>query len=169
VGPDGVEALSALLTEWERWCADLLETHVSFPVLVYYRSQHDNQSWVGALTMILDTCLIIIAGLETCSQRSARTTFAMASHAARDLCTVLRLPPRPVDPDRLPPAVLARLRASLLAVGLAFDTGEAVDERLTRMRSSYEPYMNALAHFLLMPLPTFLPAEGARDNWQTTA
>ncbi len=36
---DGGEALEDLLMEWERWSADLLETHISFPVLAYYRSQ----------------------------------------------------------------------------------------------------------------------------------
>src|SRR5262249_33881489 len=44
-----------VLVEWERWAAELLESHLSFPVLSYYRSQHDNQSWVGALTAILAT------------------------------------------------------------------------------------------------------------------
>src|SRR5262249_42754273 len=40
------------LVEWERWSAELLESNLSFPVLSFYRSQHDNQSWVGALTTI---------------------------------------------------------------------------------------------------------------------
>jgi hypothetical protein len=168
-GPDGAEALSVLLDEWEQWCADLLETHVSFPVLAYYRSQHDNQSWVAALTMILDTCAIIIAGLEASAQRPARTTFAIASHAAHDLCTVLRQSPRPVGADRLPPAALMRLRAALQSSGHALEIGAEVDARITRMRGAYEPYMNALANFLMMPLPTLLPVAGAKDNWQTTA
>ena len=44
-----------LLTDWERWAAEVLESHLSYPVLSYYRSQHDNQSWLATLTMILDT------------------------------------------------------------------------------------------------------------------
>jgi hypothetical protein len=52
------------LVEWERWAADLLESYPSFPVLSYYRSQHENQSWVGALTAILDTSSLLIAGVE---------------------------------------------------------------------------------------------------------
>src|SRR5207249_4041653 len=53
-----------LLVEWERWAAELLESHLSFPVLSYYRSQHDNQSWVGALATVLDTSALLIAGVE---------------------------------------------------------------------------------------------------------
>ena len=68
-----------LLAEWERWAAELLESHVSYPVLSYYRSQHDNQSWVAALTMILDTSALLIAGEARTA--TARLTFAMAHHA----------------------------------------------------------------------------------------
>jgi hypothetical protein len=44
---DGGDDLRKLLDDWERWSAELLESHVSFPVLSYFRSQHDNQSWVS--------------------------------------------------------------------------------------------------------------------------
>src|SRR5262249_31799064 len=56
--------IGQLLVEWERWAAELLEIQLSFPVLSYYRSQHDNQSWVGTLTTILDTSALVIAGVE---------------------------------------------------------------------------------------------------------
>ena len=52
------------LIEWERWAAELLESHLSFPVLSFYRSQHENQSWVGALAAILDTSALLIAGVD---------------------------------------------------------------------------------------------------------
>src|SRR5207249_10659172 len=74
-----------LLVEWERWSAELLESHLSFPVLSYYRSQHDNQSWVAALTTILDTSALLIAGVDGPDGHQARLTFAMARHAAVDL------------------------------------------------------------------------------------
>ena len=83
------------LVEWERWAADLLESHISFPVLSYYRSQHENQSWVGALTAILDTSALLIAGVEGPDGYQARLTFAMARHAAVDLALVFQTPPLP--------------------------------------------------------------------------
>src|SRR5579871_6066740 len=61
---DGMEALRDLLADWERWAAELMESHLSYPVLCYYRSQHNNQSWLGALTAILDTCALVIVGVE---------------------------------------------------------------------------------------------------------
>ena len=116
------DALIALLADWERWSADLLESHISFPVLAFYRSQHDNQSWVAALTTMLDTCALVIAGVEGGPVRSARLTFAMARHAVADLTGVLGLKPSSAE-DRLPPAELARLRAALSASGMPLPGG----------------------------------------------
>jgi hypothetical protein len=165
----GQEELARLLGEWERWAADLVETHVSFPVLAYYRSQHNNQSWVAALTMILDVCAIIIAGLEEAPLRPARLTFAMARHTAVDLCSVFRQPPCPLDPARFGASERARLRAALAAAGITLPDQPAVEERLTQLREMYEPYLAALGRFLVMPLPPLVPSQGAIDNWQTTA
>jgi hypothetical protein len=166
---ENAEPIARLLEEWERWAAELLETHVSFPVLAYYRSQHDNQSWVAALTTILDACALILAGIEGGPHQRARLTFAMARHAAVDLSRIFRLPLRSPERDRLPPADLARLRRTLAAAGLTLREGPEVEEKLRKLRRMYEPYMGALAVFLLMPLPPWITPEGARDNWAATA
>ncbi len=164
------QALAQLLQQWDRWSAELLETHVSFPVLAYYRSQHDNQSWVAALTTILDVCALIIAGLEREPVPSARLAFAMARHAAVDLTRTFGLPPRPPATDRLSSGELEHLRSALRAAGLSLREGQGqeIEETLRRLRQTYEPYMNALGEFLLMPLPPWVSREGKRDNWETT-
>ena len=166
---DGDVGLSELLREWERWSAEVLESHISFPVLVFYRSQHDNQSWVAALTTLLDTCALAMAGVCRSSAPTARLTFAMARHAVVDLSQVLGRVPVRDAPDRLPPAELERLRGALDAAGRPLPRGAAADEKLVHLRGLYEPYAHALSRFLLMPLPGWLPPEGAKDNWQTTA
>src|SRR6266567_863873 len=80
-----VAAADQLLAEWERWSAELLESHLSFPLLGYYRSQHDNQSWLAAITTMLDTCALILAGIKSVDSYRAQLTFAMARHAVVDL------------------------------------------------------------------------------------
>jgi hypothetical protein len=35
----GQDALCVLLKDWELWCAELMESHLSYPVLAYFRSQ----------------------------------------------------------------------------------------------------------------------------------
>ena len=87
----GQEALVVLLAEWERWSAEILESHISYPILCYYRSQHDNQSWLSALTAVLDTCALLISVVPGQASRQAQLTFAMARHALVDLGHVFHL------------------------------------------------------------------------------
>jgi hypothetical protein len=162
-------AVDPFLAEWERWAAELLESHLSFPVLSYYRSQHDNQSWLAAITTILDTCSLLIAAVKDAAPYQAQLTFAMARHAIVDLALVFHTPPRAPDPDRLPATRLLQLREMLGAAGLVLREGAGVDAKLAELRAMYEPFVNALAHFLLFTLPPVLSDKVAVDNWQTSA
>jgi hypothetical protein len=164
-----LSVVGPLLIEWERWAAELLESHLSYPVLSFYRSQHDNESWVGALTTILDTSALLIASVDGPDGHQARLTFAMARHAAVDLALVFRTPPRPPEPDRLAAADCARLREALGAAGLALRTGPGVVRALAELRGLYEPFVNALAAYFLFALPPFWPDKPPVDNWQTSA
>jgi Ion channel len=164
------EALGALLHDWERWSAEVLESHISFPVLAFYRSQHDNQSWLAALTTVLDTSALVISSVDgAAALRPARLTFAMARHALADLTSVLGQAPHLSSEDRLPAADLQRLWRRLTEDGVPLRHEPEAAERLALLRRQYEPYAHALSRFLLMPLPPWLPPEGAKDNWQTTA
>jgi hypothetical protein len=169
IEPEGKQSLGAVLEQWDRWSADVLETHISFPVLAYYRSQHDNQSWVAALTVILDVCALLVAGVDGEPSRSARLAFAMARHAAVDLRGIFYLDARPPKTDRLSEETLDHLLETLARAGLSLRPKADVDDRLHRLRQMYEPHMNALADFLLMPLPTWASPKGAQDNWQSMA
>lgn len=163
------EELDPLLREWERWSAELLESHISYPVLCYYRSQHSNQSWLAALTTILDTSALVLVGIDGLPPRQAQLTFAIARHAIADLAQIFKTPPRLPAVDRLPPAQMMRLRELLAASGVTVRDGLTADKRLAELRQMYEPYANALAEYLLMSLPPWLPAAEAFDSWQTSA
>src|SRR5207245_11335845 len=103
------DALSDLLKEWERWAADVLESHLSYPALAYFRSQHYNQSWLGALTTILDVSALVMVGLEGWCVEQARLTFAMARHAVVALSAVLNTSPH-APGQRLADAEHPRMR-----------------------------------------------------------
>jgi len=165
---DDLGQLAELLREWERWSADVLESHLSYPVLSYYRSQHDNQSWLAALTTVLDASALVSIGVEGACQRQARLTFAMARHTVADIAQVLGRPPI-TDVDRLAGDELARLRASLSAAGVTLNTGAGADDKLAELRTMYEPYVAALSRHLLMPLPPWRTGGRARENWRITA
>jgi voltage-gated potassium channel Kch len=162
-------ALDPFLAEWERWAAELLESHLSFPVLSYYRSQHDNQSWLAALTAVLDTCAFLIVQVKGHNPYQAQLTFAMARHAAVDLALVLRTTPLVPGSDRLAGTQLQELRRQLQSAGLGLHQGMAVDARLAELRGMYEPFVNALAQRLLFTLPPVFAETTPADNWQRSA
>jgi hypothetical protein len=161
------EALESLLHDWEHWSAELLESHLSYPVLAYFRSQHDNQSWLGALTTILDASALLMAGVKGHSFSQARLTFAIARHTVVDLSQVFDTRPSLQDIGRLDAAGIERLHATLRSAGLDPDDPEG--QRLAHLRRMYEPYVDALARHLHMTLPPWMPANLQKDNWQTTA
>jgi len=163
------EELIQFLHDWERWCSELLESHLSYPVLTYYRSQHERQSWLAALTTILDTCTLLFIGFEGISTPTIRFTFAIARHAAVDLAQIYGTPPVDSKLNRLSSADFARMREALSEVGLRLQHEEDAEKRLYEMRRTYEPFVNALANHLLLNLPPWIPATKTVDDWQTSA
>ena len=163
--PDPI-VLDNIFRDWERWSADLLASHISYPVLCFFRSQHSNQSWLGALTTMLDVTSVVLAGVDGIQKEQAKLTFAMARHAAVDLAQVVNAEYDPHVPDRLPPEQLEKLRQTLIAAGLRPKQDDEADKKLLKMRSLYEPYCEALARRLLLTLPPWLHDEKRKDNWQ---
>ena len=165
----GLEALRVLLKDWELWCAELMESHLSYPVLAYFRSQHDNQSWIASLTAILDTSALVIVGIDGACEKQAELTFAIARHAVVDLSQVFGTAPRPLPHDRLPTQELRQIRDVLAQLGMKLHDGEEADSKLAEFRKMYEPYIYALANYLNQTLPPWIPQKKGKDNWQTTA
>jgi hypothetical protein len=163
------DELSTLLTEWERWSAELLESHISYTLLCYYRSQHTNQSWVGALTTMLDTSALLIAGVRGHEARQAQLTFAMARHALVDLAQVFSLPPSKNVPDRLSPERYEQLYALLCQSGVSVCRDGQSYERLRNLRALYEGYATSLSDYLCMPLPPWIAEQPHKDNWLAVA
>lgn len=162
------DRLDSALHDFEQWTAELLESHISYPVLSYFRSQHDNQSWLGAITTILDTCALAMVGLKNLSPWQPQMTFAIARHAVVDISQILKTPPRPPEPDRLPREEFLRVRAELAGCALTED-GDGGYQRLVELRAMYEPYVNALSSHLAMSLPAWLPRKRVLHNWETSA
>jgi hypothetical protein len=158
-----LESLAEYLRAWETWAAELMESHLSYPVLCYFRSQHNNQSWVSALGTILDTCALLVAHTEGTLRWQAELTFAIARHALVDLAQALFIPPRATAADRFDPATLAELRQILGAAGAPLCRARQAEETLRQLRQMYEPFLCGFSERLLMP------AQPSADNWRTSA
>jgi hypothetical protein len=158
--------MDEVLRDWERWAAELLESQISYPVLTFFRSQHSNQSWLAALTTMLDVTALVLTGIEGIHPGQAKLTFAMARHAAVDLAQVVNARLDSTAPDRLPEPELEALRHALEAAGLHLRNDDYARDKLAKLRSMYEPYVHATGRNLLMTLPPWRHPEKLRDNWQ---
>jgi hypothetical protein len=156
--------LDQLLYDWERWSAELLDSHLSYPFLVYFRSQAMDQSWLAALTAILDVCALVIAGVNDGPTRQAQLTFAMARCAIVELAQYFIPSPQVPASDRLPPSSLAVLRNMLAEAGVTLHEGAATEQRLRELRQMYEPYAQALSEYLLISLPPWFRVNVMPDS-----
>jgi hypothetical protein len=165
----GNAALVLLLEEWERWSAELLESHISYPLLCYFRSQHTHQSWLSGLTSVLDTCALLISGVQDRPARQAQLTFAMARHALVDLAQVFSLGPVTDMPDRLSEKNFSLLYDQMCQSGVRLCRDAHSSVRLRQMRQLYEGYAEALSRYLCMPLPPWIAERPHKDNWLSVA
>jgi hypothetical protein len=162
--PDGT-TLTTLMAEWERWSGEVLESHLSYPVLAYFRSQHSNESWLAALTTILDTSALVMVSVDGWCMHQAQMTFAMARHAVVDLAQVFSAP-RPARPEnRLNDHEFAQLIECMQDGARTLDT-VAARQRLNELRAMYEPYVTALANHLALNLPPWVRRSDHPDNWE---
>jgi len=165
----GSAAMVKLLEEWERWSAELLESHISYPLLCFFRSQHSSQSWLSGITAILDACALLIASVQEESSRQAQLTFAMARHALVDLSQILSKQPVTNVPDRLPAERFHAIYDQLCQAGVRVCRDDQSSARLSDLRKMYESYAEALSRYLAMPLPPFYLEHPKKDNWLTVA
>jgi len=168
-GPHGLDALLILFRDWEHWSAELLESHISYPVVSYFRSQHTNESWLAALAAILDSTALLIATSDNPCSRQARLTFAMCRHTVADLAQVFFAKPRTAGPDRLSAEQYVRLHAGLAQAGFALRNDDASNSKLKELRDMYEPYLHGLASYLCVELPPWILDSQITENWKTSA
>lgn len=158
--------LDHLFHVWQQWSAELMESQLSYPMLAFYRSQHDNQSWLAALTTIMDSCALVMVGLKGVPTFRARMAFSTARQAVVEMGRVFQVGIAVSDEDRLPAEKFDRLRLELELAGLEFAESDVeAQQKLAAFRQTYEPFLSALARYLVLSLPDWLPTNGL-DNWQ---
>jgi Ion channel len=168
-GAKGIESLRQLLHDWERSSAEILESHISYPAVAYFRSQHNNESWLAALTAILDLTALVLSCVVETDFRQVRLTFAMCRHTVVDLAQLFQTPPHALPFERLAEVDFDRLRAQIEQSGFQVRERSAAADKLSELRQMYEPYLQGLSRYFYMQIPPFILATEIRDNWRTSA
>ena len=145
------------LRAWEEWVAELMETHLSYPILGYYRSQHVNQNWLAALTAMVDVAAFVTAVEEEGESEAAEITYAIGRHALSDLALQYRV--RQAQSDRLSDDDFDRLYGAVEEAATRPVAREEARRRLAELRADYEPKAQGLAELLALELPPWLREE----------
>jgi Ion channel len=155
--PESAETLAIILREAERWAVGLSQSHIAHPVLIFYRSQHLDRSWLLSMMTLLDSCALLMVSRSGVPAHQARATFRMGVRVAADLARIFGVVPNRTVSERLLPGDFPRLCAAVESSGMNLQTGIDAEARLKKLRGFYEPYVLALATWLLLPLPGWIP------------
>ena len=163
------EELGRYLAEWETWTAELMETHLAYPVLGYFRSQHVNQNWLASLTVVVDGCAFFLSATPDQADGGAVLTFAIGRHALADLAHVsgVRLPSD--DHERLTRDQFDDLHSRIAAAGISLVDPDEAWDHLAKLRRAYEPYARGLSTRLALRLPDWMPDGEVEKNWRLSA
>jgi len=144
-----VKDLPALMRSAEMWCASLMETHLAYPILAYFRSSHDYESWVGTLGALLDTAVLSMTTVQ-CDAGESRILYNIGRHATHDLATYFRLDgnEREVGISR---ADFDEACTRLEAAGLVLHDRDRAWQRFSAFRRTYASHLNALAGWFQIP------------------
>jgi len=145
------------LQGWEEWAAELMETHLSYPLLAFYRSQHVNQNWLAALTAMVDVAAFVKATSADGELEAADVTFRIGRHALADLSLQFGLEAAPVD--RLSDVDFDDLFDIVERSSVETVDRETARRHLEKLRALYEPNAQALAEFLALDLPPWFRRE----------
>ena len=137
--------------------ANTLQSHLSHPVLAFYRAQHWGRSWLVSLATILDSSALLVVSGEGLLEAQAKITYRMGLRLLTDLTDALGIRVDPQCRIRLTEADLPAFRAVLAAAGLAVTLGPEASEQLLRLIRRYDTYLFALSGWLVIPLPLWIP------------
>jgi hypothetical protein len=143
------ESLGPLMHDAQRWCASLMETHLAYPILGYFRSSHDYESWVGTLGSVLDAATLMITTVE-CDAGEAYLLYDIGRHAARDLANYFNLDGETSNPG-IAQEEFERACGRLVEAGYQLRDETTAWERFALMRAVYAGHLAVLARFFSIP------------------
>jgi hypothetical protein len=154
---DRYEILRGILREAERWMAETLQSHLSHPVLAFYRAHHWGQSWLVSLTTILDSSALLVTTGDGLVAAQARITYRMGLRLLKDLTDALSIKVDPRRHIRLTEPDMPNLGTAIQAAGLSLTLEPEASGELLRLVRRYDAYLFALSEWLVISLPPWIP------------
>jgi hypothetical protein len=141
--------LNNTFDEWRRWSAMVLESHLAYPLLIYFRSSHDNEAWVNSFGAVMDAAILVISTIDDDSEGPAHLMFKVGNHLVEDMRWVFGAKSSTdpiVERDEYNVAV-----DRLVKAGYRIRDREAGWKRFVELRSNYADTLNSIAQWLVIP------------------
>ncbi len=141
--------ISPILRESQRWIAEVMETHLAYPVLTYFRSSHDDESWVGTLGALLDASTLLITTVDLDHRGQAEITLRLGTHLVRDFSNFFRLPTG--DESSVEYNEFATAYRQLRELGAPLRPLEDAWPAFSARRAKYAAQLDAMARWWRIP------------------
>jgi hypothetical protein len=144
-----LDQLPKVFQDWQVWAAEVLDTHLAYPILAYFRSSHTNDSWISSLGAVMDASTLVLTTIEDGPKGWAKLSRAVGGHCLEDLVQYFQLPDEPelgVERQEFDEA-----RQRLRRAGFRLQDADASWASFSRLRTEYAGRVNALARFWATP------------------
>jgi hypothetical protein len=150
---DLVARLPDLFLEWEHWAVEVLDSHVAYPLLGYFRSSHDNLSWISALGTVLDAASLVLTTISGLPRGEAKLVKRVGTHLVED---IYNLGFRADEPSGLDRAAFDAACARLEAVGYTLEAPDHAWPAFEAARATYAARLEAMARYWATPATSWL-------------
>ena len=144
--------LPELFRDWEHWSAEVLDSHVAYPLLGYFRSSHDNISWISALGAMLDSAALVVTTIEGLPRGQAEMLLRVGAHLVEDISNYIG---QAGDGSAVDEAGFAAVHERLARAGYAVEPREKAWRAFERVRRTYAGRLEALAVYWATPAPSW--------------
>ncbi|HVV74453.1 MAG TPA: hypothetical protein VHC43_00335 [Mycobacteriales bacterium] len=143
--------LPAFYAAWERWAADVAESHANYPILMRFRSPQPLSSWLVGLLAVMDSAAMLLAVAPSRERLEPRLCIRMGFTALQQMGRAVGMPvDHDPDPDGQTILTFEEFRAGvqrLLDVGFEVErTAEEAWPHFKGWRVNYEPIAYTLAY-----------------------
>ena len=138
------DRLPPFFVVWQRWCAEVLDSHIAYPVLAWFRSSHDNLSWISALGAVLDAACLVLTTIKGIPRGDAELVRRVGSHLVEDMANLGFGAGAHVPLSR---EAFDLVCARLAAVGYELEPADEAWPRFEAARSQYIDRLEGMAAY----------------------
>ncbi len=133
--------------DWRGWAAMVLESHLAYPLLIYFRSSHDNEAWINSFGAVMDAAVLIISTVDDDSVGPAYLMLRVGNHLVEDFSWIFGL--KGPEDGIVEHAEYQVAVERLMKAGYQVRDTEKGWKQFAELRSKYASPLNQMAHWLV--------------------